>query len=107
MKDENIKRIMAFAKSEKPMYKWVISVIDTIRDDDGTVRSERKPNTKIICIDELRNVYRVDELDERLVRKETQPNNANNTLFIGVGDNEFAEKLTDFIVRDKSKKTIA
>ena len=103
MKSENIKSIMAFAKSEKPMYKLVISVIDVIK-EDGTVRTERRAGTKITCIDELQNVYKVDELDESLVRRGLQPNNAVNTFFIDTESEETVENLVCLFIEDESKK---
>jgi len=84
MKSQNIQKIMAIAKAQKPMLKMVITVTDTII-NDCDVRSERKPGTKITCIDELRSVYKVDEVDNSLV--------ATNALFINVSDEELVDEL--------------
>ena len=61
-------------------------------------------NKPVTCIDELRNVYKVDELDESLVRRGVQPNNAVNTFFIDTESEETVESLACLFTEDESKK---
>jgi len=67
MRNDNIKRIMAFAKSEKTAWKMVISVEDVFKDGD-TITTKRRPGTKYICIDEWNDAFECDELDKSRVQ---------------------------------------
>ena len=77
MNNDNVKRIMAIAKAEKPKLRIVITVIDE--------KEKRRQGTKIGCFDSLGNIYKVDELDESLVVKD---NSEHNTLFLSALDEE-------------------
>ena len=85
MKSDNIKRIMAFAKAQKPMYKIVISVVDVVKDGD-TIETEHRPGTKYICTDEFNNTIEVDELDNNLTQE-------GETLFLNVTSIEMADAI--------------
>ena len=67
MKSKNIKRIMAIAKSEKSIWKIVISIEDVFKDGDE-VTTKKVPGTKYTCFDEWDNTFECDELDESRVQ---------------------------------------
>ena len=90
MKSKNIERIMAFAKSEKPMYKIVLNVYDVIK-EGGAVRTERIG--KYTCIDDLGNVFKVETLDESLVRRNAT---YKNTMFLEMVDDEAVDLMVRF-----------
>ena len=84
MKSKNIKQIMSIAKAEKPTLKFVITIVDYIRGNDE-VKSERRPGTKITCIDNDGNVFECDEVDE----SQKQP----CTLSISVESQEIVDAI--------------